>query len=36
MLLGRLQTLVEAVEASLPEPTVALEPVDCLFQRLAV
>src|SRR5713226_3315131 len=28
-----LQTLVEAVEASLPEPTVLLEPVDRLLQR---
>src|SRR6266508_2526000 len=32
-LLGRLQALVEAVEASLPEPTVLLEPVDSFLHR---
>src|SRR5687767_9994243 len=32
-LLGRLQSLVETVEASLPEPAVVLEPFDRLLER---
>ncbi len=31
--IARLQAFVETVEASLPEPTVLLEPVDGLLQR---
>ena len=34
--LGRLQALVEAVEAAVPEPTVRLEPFDRLLQRRAL
>jgi len=33
VIFGRLQALVEAVEASLPEPAVRLEPFDGLLER---